>query len=142
MKIKSVLLVIASFAVLFASATPAEAQNYRYYQPRGEVVTQQEVYRDRCGHLRVRFVEVVIPSRVCVAEVYEPVVPYYYHGSYTLGGGFRQQTNIRLQAPRLPNLPRPQPHKRMEEGAKKVGDLHKKHKGVVKKGWNWVRDRF
>jgi hypothetical protein len=148
MKLKSLsLMVIAILSVLLTSATPASAQNYRYrgdafnygYQPRTQVVTQKVYYRDYCGRLYVRYEQVVIPSHVCVAEVYEPA---YYHGSYTLGGGFRQQTNIRLPSPRLPNLPRPQPHKHIEEGARKVGDIHKKHKGVAKKGWNWVKNRF
>lgn len=142
MKFNSVLLlVIASFAVLLTSTTPAEAQNYRYrgdafdgyYQPRGQVVTQRVVYRNSYGHLCVQYVPVtVIPAHACVAEVYEPA---YYHGSYTIGGGFRQQTNIRLPSPRLPNLPRPQPHKRIEQGVKRSVEVHKK-------GWNWLKDRF
>ena len=36
----------------------------------------------------------------------------------------------------------PQPHKRIEEGAKKIGDLHKKHQGVVKDVGNWIKERF
>lgn len=148
MKFNSVLLlVIASFAVLLTSVVTATAGEYRYrgygdeygyYQqrvPRAQVVTRKVWYRNSYGHLCVRYVtETIIPARACVAEVYEaPVVPYYYSGSYSFGGGYRDSTNIRLQAPRLPNLP--QPHK-------EIGKLHKEHQNAVKSVGKWIKDRF
>ncbi len=128
-------LAIVSLAVLFASSVPATAGDYRYrgngdeydyYQrPRGEVVTRKVVYRDEYGRLCVRYMPVtVIPARACVTEVYEPAPAYYYSGSYSVGDGYRDSSNIRLRTPRLPDLP--QPHK-------EIGKVHEKHQDAVVK---------
>lgn len=153
MKIKSILLlVITSFVALLVSATPAKAQNYRYrdggdqyygyeQRPRAEVITRKVWYRDNCGRLYYRYVtETIIPPRACVEEVYEPAPAPYYRGSYSIRGGYCDDTNTRYGSSRLPNLPNPpQPHKHIERGAKKVTEEHKEHRN---KFFGWIKERF